>query len=1472
MGMDSFSLDSIRDVFEADITRNLGVARAGIQRCLKTLTVSGSWLAVAATAPDREGMSPQDAQAWRTLIDLVHRAEAMDAFERQLVSHTDAACTTIESLLRLELAGERSAALTAGAAQVTATEGVLGTLRQVLRTGDLPMVIGEVDGDVEPAEAELVLATLLQRAKHGRSDANDLEEVEHCYHAIRGSSGMVALQSMAECARVLETLTVCTRQLDGLRTELLAQIAMACQALLPETGSLIGSAEADDHATAPAADDAEAFSFAEEPQPAADGEAAPQTDAAAASQASEFDLFDEPAAPTAPTAAVPAAAPEPTPEVDAFSSLDFAEPSERAVDPTSRISALETALNFGGDELPTVAQPPQPEPADFGEDLFDSPSLAVEPGAEAEPAPAARAADNDPASVLQFDFEAESVAPAAPQPATPELDGVDQELVEIFLEEARQCLGDLRRSFTRVAADCNEVVAWLDLSRHFHLLKGSAGTVGIHTVSKAAGELEDRAERFGERRSRATPADVAKLRADARAMLAGCGIELEDEPRQGDTPSVVADELRQVFQDEAKDILAEVTALAGDNPERRPGDQDRATLAALLHRLKGSAVLHGSEAVGKIAAELHDLCDDGEWPTHGMATLLAGIARLRDKLGIALPSVVATRVDTQASADGGLVDVTVEAEAAVWEAFQMEVAEAIEQLDRLALELETTDQPRRRIEDAFRTMHTLKGACNTVGLAPTGAMLHIVEDYLEGLQKASVLPPLSGIVRVLLEALDGVRRNLKQATSGKVSDWLPRVQRRIESLQKGGRPAGAEVVEHASVAPSAASGNRSEQTGAGSGSASSEGASRGVLRVSAERLDRLMDLIGELVVHRSQLRTSVGSFNRLQNALKKNRSRLFQTIDRFREQYEFHGLAGQKRQRRDTTEPQPVAKPTAKPTGKDVGKEGRRDLGFSDLELDHYDEVNILARSLEEIDSDITQIQNQIDAEIELFNAGADGFGALISSLQGEITEARMVPVDQLFLRLRRPVRDAADRLGKEVRVTTSGEDVTLDKAIIDQLFGPLLHLVRNSVSHGIEGQQDRAAAGKHATGTVRLAARQEAGQIVIEVSDDGRGLDLQSLRRIGVERGLLPADVSADDPRVKELIFVSGLSTKKQADAVSGRGVGCDVVRRAIEHLSGVIDVITEAGRGTTFRITMPLTLAIYRALIVRHAGLTFALPIAFAERILDSSEVRYHESSGVRRLMLDDQFLEVRDLAQMMGLGDGRRASRNCVVLRLGPDRIAIGIDEIVGQDEIVVKSLGDLLSGHQMFSGVTVDGEGNLILILEVSGMFHGATRSGSRLKQADVGHVTGEAGEHKEAATSRRVRILYADDSLSVRKAAEKFLGEVGVDVVLAVDGVDALEKLRGSQFDMVFTDLEMPRMHGFDLLREMRYIPAFKDLPVVVVTSRSGDKHRQQAEKLGCNGYLGKPFSVPTLREQILRHVDANAGAGGLTIQRAEAAR
>ncbi len=1409
--MDSFSLDSIRAVFEADVRRGLGEARSGLRRVVDAMSVGTTWGGLGSILAKRKKDSADaEAGAWGELAQIVAEANDLEALETSVVLHVESACSSIETLLQLELEGRRAEALQWGAQQVSESERMLGVVRKVLDGGAPPSTTkaSKAKTKASGASSQDPLAAVAERLAATRSAGGSLEDVEHCYHTIAGSSGMVSLKALSECARFVETLIGALRLLDGQRVVRLERIDEICSRLVGGT-SAAETVRAEDP-----------FGF----------DAAPAADSAAAG--GDGGAKDE------------------------FSSLDFDAPSAaQKPEALSRISALETALNFGGGSpVAKDAPPAKAEATDFGDDVFQADSVV---GAGAEPAPA-----GEESQVFEFGDGGSVNSEAPTQQGT--LDGVDPELIEIFLEEARQCLGDLRRSFTRVAADPADTVAWLDLARQFHLLKGSAGTVGVVSLSQIASQLEDRAEAYGERKRRASASDVANLRADARRMLASCKIELDEQPvakSEGPAPGA---ELAKVFQEEAAEIVHAVEeTLRGKADTTRVAEQEQTSLAALFHRLKGSAVLYGSEAIGRTAAQLHDVCDSGEWPADGVLLVRSGVAELRKALGMAETKGTPAEVVGQDSRGDEMLSVAVEAHDAVWEAFQMEVQEGVEQLDRIALELEGAEQPKRRLEDAFRCMHTLKGACNTVGLAPTGRMLHQVETWLESLLEAPALPSLGSIVGVMLEALDGVKQNLREVAKGKVTDWMPRVRRRIDG---GGRVAASSIAAPSDratgVATTAAS--RTDNGSKTSEGSVSDASGRGTLRVTAERLDRLMDLIGELVVHRSQLRSSVASFNRLQKALKKNRNRLFATIDRFREQYEFHGLAGRRRRTTDSTS-------SARAPQSPNRAAGSRDLGFSDIELDHYEDINILARSLEEIDSDITAIQSQIDGEIESFNAGADGFGALISSLQNEITEARMVPVDQLFLQLRRPVRDAAARLGKDVRVRTSGEDVTLDKAIMDQLFAPLLHLVRNGVSHGIEAAADRTAAGKDAVGTIHLAARQEAGQIVVEVTDDGRGLDFAALHRVGVERGLITADTPQDDPRVRDLIFVSGLSTKRAADEVSGRGVGCDVVRRAIENLSGVVDVISEPGRGTTFRITMPLTLAIYRALLVKHAGLTFALPISFAERILDAEEVRYHESSGVRRLRLDDQFLEVRDLARMMGLPTADKPSQNCLVLRLGPDRIAIGIDEIIGQDEIVVKSLGDLLTGHQMFSGVTVDGEGNLILILEVSGLFHSSGRNNSGGSRGDRASDT-EAREKGVGAASRRVRVLYADDSLSVRKAAEKFLAEVGVDLVLAVDGVDALEKLRTQQIDMVFTDLEMPRMHGFELLREMRYVPAFKDVPVVVVTSRSGDKHRQQAEKLGCDGYLGKPFTPSTLREQILKFTGAKEGKNGLVVEREEVAR
>jgi chemosensory pili system protein ChpA (sensor histidine kinase/response regulator) len=1406
--VDTFDLNTIREAFEADVTRYVELARSAARRCLAAMPseVARESIATALHAQLAAGRDRGDAD-WRLLLGAVETTLCHEQLTRRILQHIEQACSVTVRLLAMELAGRRDEALREGAAQAEATGALLTEAREILTTGARNPSQRPATTAVPLAafDAGALLARLSEQLAVAVTDDGELQEIEHCYHSIRGSSGMVALRNLAECANRIEQLATLGREVAAAETAELQTIATV-------TARLAAAA------------------------------------AAAAQQAR-----------TAPPAV----------DADAFSSLDFDAPSVARPPEGGSLSALETAMQFG-DDLGGKVPPARPEAADFGADLFDSPSLA-EPAA-VDAADAAPAFDFEPAPAAAGDHAHGAADPLPDPKATPSVEGVDAELLEIFLEEARQCLGDLRRSFGRLAADVTDGTAWLDLSRHFHLLKGSAGTVGVTTLAALAAELEQRAEAYGERKRRATTADLAAIRRDTSAMLAACQLQLDEPAATPEEPTVAEAGLAEVFTEEARGILVEIDAVVARQPANRGFDeQDRAQVAKLLHRLKGSALLQGSEAIGRRAAQLHEGCEDGPMTAAATAALLAGLAELRPLLGLE-PAAKASSKQRLETA------VSIEVEPVIWEAFEIEAQEFVEQLDRIALELEGAEQPRRRLEDAYRCLHTLKGACNTVGLSPTGAMLHELENYFEFLQRHEVLPPLAGIVRLMLEALDACKHNLKQAKSGKVTDCSGQIRARIEAMRQDPMAAGSEAPGKVrSVAVSKPSRIASE-------SADPEAAGRVMLRVSTERLDRLMDLIGELVVHRSQQRTTVGALNRLQKALKKSRQRLFQTIDRFREQYEWNGLVGKRKGKAKGKStghgrPQPAVDGAAGPagptgTGPMVPRPTARagDLGFSELELDHYEDINILARSLEEVDSDIATIQAQIDAEMDGFHAASDGFGALISSLQNEITEARMVPLDQLFLRLRRPIHDAAERLGKDVRVVTTGDDVTLDKSIIDQLYVPLLHLVRNAVAHGIEAGADRRAAGKEIGGTIHLSARQESGQIVLEVRDDGRGLDLAALHRVGVERGLLAPETPVDDPRVRELIFVSGLSTKRTADAVSGRGIGCDVVRRAIEHLSGVIDVVTEAGRGTTFRITMPLTLAIYRALLVRHAGLTFALPISFSERILVADEAELFESSGGQRLRLDGKFLEVRDLSRLLGLPVEAERGRLTVVLRLGPDRIAVTIDEVLGQDEIVVKSLGDVLTGHQMFSGVTVDGEGNLILILDVAGLFSTTERGGLGRRGLEAGNEAVPSREQAAAATSRRARVLYADDSLSVRKAAEKFLGDIGADVVLAVDGMDALDKLRAGAFDMVFTDLEMPRMHGFELLREMRYVPTFKDIPVVVVTSRSGDKHRLQAEKLGCNGYLAKPFTPAALKEQIVRLCGAQAGPQGLVVDRQELAR
>jgi chemosensory pili system protein ChpA (sensor histidine kinase/response regulator) len=1183
----------------------------------------------------------------------------------------------------------------------------------------------------------------------------------------------------------------------------------------------------------------------------------------------------------------------------------------------ARAEELRQRVAVAAGPAPSASDPPRPAEAEDGAatqvagaaELFDfgdvPPAPVVAGDAIAEPAGDQDveieevAADEGRASTVHridsvaFNFEGK-----------PD-DGFADELKAIFRQEGLETLRTLDAQLKQLYAQPDSLATVGNIERLFHTLKGAAATVGLEEVSRAAAKLQQRIEGVLEKGIQVTPAYLDVLVRDTNAMLVRAELPMltavaARTDASGAPDGANAEELARDFflqeaqeiQQEAHALLAELNATSAETALRARGD-----LARLFHRLKGSALIVGEHGVGEEAERAQALLDSDAASAVGQQdvaqaarTALARVAALLSQPSLAEGSLGASAAAPSTAAPTPPaaafkpvrepVQITTEPE--MWDAFNQECGELLESLDKECLTLEESAQPRQSLEKVMRFVHTLKGVMNTIGLTPTGKELHRVEDFLETLTSAPILPPMRAVATLLIKTQNDVRRHLKEAKEGWVETSLPLLEARIAKVLVGGRArpvasgapgqsraepgreTGASVhsLAEARSVRSVRSGHSARADAAApSAVGSDEGADKKFIRVATQRLDALMNLAGELVVSRSRLLSRVGALRGLQEDIARGGKRLVEAVDTFREENEFANLDGRTR----LGAPAALTPRTATALGGDNAWDG-----FGELELDRYEDVHVLSRRLAEIVSDVTELSGQLAKGLTAFSDDSGAFDAIVSGIQSEITRARMVPLDQLYTRLRLPVRDAAARENKDVRVATEGADVSLDKTIADAIFAPMLHLVRNAVVHGVEPASARLAAGKPALGVITLRARQDSGQIVLEVNDDGGGLDLAALRARGAKMGLINPDTPLEEPAVKDLVFAPGLSTRAQAGAVSGRGVGCDVVRRAVERMNGTIAVETAAGKGTTFIITLPVTLAITKALLVRQAGRSYAIPLYFAERIIDTHEGAVVESAGVRRLKIDDGFLTVTRLDQHFNPGAKVQGKGPVLLLRVGDQRAALQVDAVVGQEEVVVKSLGDVLAGHPLFAGVTIRGSGELVLIVDIPGLMDTKARRVERQKpqpklDADAGDAVARADESvlaEPAAEARRtkLRVLFVDDSLSVRKYAEMTLKGLGADVTLALDGVDALARLRTESFDLVFTDLEMPRMHGFELIRELRFVPAYHDLPIIVVTSRSGQKHQQEARALGASEYITKPFSAEVLTG-ILRRWGTPRGEG-----------
>ncbi len=766
----------------------------------------------------------------------------------------------------------------------------------------------------------------------------------------------------------------------------------------------------------------------------------------------------------------------------------------------------------------------------------------------------------------------------------------------------------------------------------------------------------------------------------------------------------------------------------------------------------------------------------------------------------------------------------------ILEFFQPEAEEHLQVVSDCLISLEGNNNP-EEINKLFRAIHTVKGSAAQVGLKRLGAIAHRVEDLIGRLRDGEI-EPSPAVVDLCLESVDVLKKTLHR-------QWADETEMRtgVDSLL--GR-----IAEFAPLEPEELE-----------GSAEAGAATVKSVRIALARLDRMMNTVGELVINRTRMVGRVAELEKLVETLSFSKERLQGKVAEFQEKYEFNRISNNR------TAPAPW---NPAPTPQMLTSAAAGDTSFwsefSELEMDRYDDFNILSRSMAEISADVNEVLSQLEGFIGRVEGDIDEFTKLAHHLQDEITAARMVPIGTLYSRLSRAVRDAANSTGKHVELDLSGSETELDNNIIQQISDPLVHLVRNSVAHGIEQSADRTAAGKSSTGNIMLRAYHRGNHIYIEVEDDGGGINYELVKQSAIERGLVSEETAhrLTERDLREMLFHPGFSTAPVKTELAGRGVGLDVVRANLNALNGEIDIQSTSGKGTKFTLKVPLTLIISPALFVRCGATNFALPLAVVEEIRRLRADEIEDVGGKLLTKVRDVVTEVVRLDTYLGLPplEPINGYFRMVVANAGNRKIGLVVEEVVGKDEIVIKNLGEYLRRVKLFPGTTIAPDGSLILLIDLNRMV--ATEpSEHRQIQASAsaarifapgsaaiasGSIPSEAIDRVE---QERV-IVVADDSISVRKFVGRMLEKNGYRVKLAADGLEAAELVTQHGCHLVITDLEMPRMTGYELMVQLRQTPSTRRIPVMVVTSRAGTKHRDRAMKEGATAFLTKPVQEDQL--------------------------
>ena len=704
--------------------------------------------------------------------------------------------------------------------------------------------------------------------------------------------------------------------------------------------------------------------------------------------------------------------------------------------------------------------------------------------------------------------------------------------------------------------------------------------------------------------------------------------------------------------------------------------------------------------------------------------------------------------------------------------FLEEAADLLPQIGNGLRQWQHNPQDPAPAQGLLRTLHTVKGSARMAGAMRIGQHTHELETQVENMVHAGTTAPA---------AFDELMANYDTA---------------LALFEQLVQPAQAEAEAPATREPAVEALAPSE-------------ARTPLVRVRADILDRLVTQAGEVSITRSKLENQMGV---LKGALA-----------------EFSDNLGRLRRQLREVEMQAESQIASR-----LSIAGERE--FDPLEFDRFTRLQELTRMMAESVNDVASFHESLSRTVDGAGEELAAQSRMTRDLQRDLMRVRMVPFASLSERLFRVARQTAKETDKRVNLDIRGGAVEIDRSVLEQMAAPFEHLLRNAIVHGIETRSERAAGGKADTGELLVQVSQAGNEVVLQFSDDGAGLDLPRIREKAVALGLVAPDAELGDEQAAELIFAPGFSTADTLTELAGRGVGMDVVRSEAQALGGRVTIDTRAGQGTRFTIRLPLTLAVTQVVLVASADRTYALPSTLVEQVLQVREPDLAAAFDAGTLEANGELLPFHYLPALLGEGErfepGLR-SRPVLVLQGAGERIALQVDEVLGNREVVIKNLGPQLARVPGIAGATVLGTGDIVLILNPLALG----RNAGSLSTAPAA---------AQPAPVHRPTVMVVDDSLTVRRVTQRLLEREGYRVALAKDGVDALEQLPEVHPDLMLVDIEMPRMDGFDLVRHVRSDPATVNLPVIMITSRTADKHRNYALGLGVNAYFGKPFQEPVL--------------------------